>query len=136
VSERDEQARRIAETFPGPRGPKGPRGARGKAGLEPAVKRAFAYLFLLVFALLALGFYGLYREQQADNAGLLRVQQANNRQRCGSLAEVVRIPIPVPTADNPSREAWATFEAVQRRRGRQLGCKLPPPRYAPAKPGN
>ena len=117
MSERDETARRIAETFPGPRGPKGERGAKGEP-LSPALRRALAYLFVLVFLLIGLAYWGLYRQQQGDE-----------QQRCGSIAQAVGIPVPVPTAGNPSREWVAKFSAIERQRGKQLGCDMPPPRF-------
>ena len=108
------------------RGAKGDRGKRGPGGepLSAALRRALAYLFVAMFLLIALAYYGLYREQQASN-----------QQRCGSIAKEVSVPVPVPTLDNPSRAWEARQEQIDRTRGMQLHCALPPARYAPSGAG-
>jgi hypothetical protein len=121
VSSHEERMENFAQAYPGPAGPKGDTGAP----LSPRKSRAIAWMFL--FALVVSGINLWWTSHEV---------RANGQQRCMSIAEIVHIPIPVPTAGNPSRQAWAEYEAVQRRRGRQLGCDMPPPRYAPSKPGN
>jgi hypothetical protein len=135
--------RRIAERFPGPRGPKGEhgeqgaQGAQGKTGeaLSPALRRALCWLFAALFALVVLCFAAVYLQQRSSDAALLRLQRANEQQWCGSISQIVHIPVPVPTADNPSRVTWARYEQITRHRGMELGCRMPPPRYAQSKPG-
>ena len=121
---------------------RGEKGDKGDAGLSAQVRRAIVFLFVLAVMLAAIGLIAVVREQGtlAAQQKALAVQQkeltrqarAGDRQRCASIALIVDIPIPVPLAGNPSRQAWAAFEGVERMRGRELGCALPPPRYAPA----
>lgn len=135
MSERDEQVRRIAEGFPGPRGPKGETGARGVRGLPTGLLSSFVILAVIILGLVFCGYYVLQRDANriaATERAIARAAQTDKQQRCVSIAQIVAIPVPVPTVDNPSRETWAKFSLIQRHRGKQLGCKLPPPKYAPA----
>jgi hypothetical protein len=108
----------------GQRGRQGEKGERGERGLPRAQRRAVIYLFLLNVLFVAACF-----------AGLVHYVRSSEQERCASLAQIITIPIPVPVTGNPSRQAWASFEAVERRRGHQLGCALPPPRYVQATKG-
>jgi hypothetical protein len=110
-------------TEPGPPGPQGERGQRGEKGLSPAVRRAIGALFLVMFALIGAAYAGLWYQQQQYN-----------QQRCESIAEIAAIPVPVPTAGNPSRAWVARYSQIDRARGVQLGCRLPAPRYARESP--
>jgi len=67
---------------------------------------------------------------------MLQLARANARQRCASIAQTVGIPVPVPTAGNPSREWVAKFSLIERHRGEQAGCRLPPPRFVTQPPGH
>lgn len=101
-----------------PPGPRGEKGDQGEAGVPRRTRRSIVILFA-VAALVAI-------------AGLARAgidQSAAARIRCESLAQIVAIPVPVPVTDNPSREWVYRYVMIQRRRGEQLGCKLPAPRY-------
>ena len=103
-----------------PRGPKGDKGERGKQGEqgEPSTRlpisqaRAVVYLFILNLIFVGLCFWGL-----------VHYIHANDQDRCTTLEEVVAIPVPQPVAGNPSREFDARFEAIEAKRGRQLGCR-------------
>lgn len=113
MSARDE---RVAVQGPqgpqGDRGNQGNRGEKGPAGLSVPVRRALVYMF--VFNLL-IGFGGILFTAHAVNA--------NNGATCASIEADARIPVPQPVAHNPSREWEAQFEAIERQRERQLGCK-------------
>ena len=125
MSDHEERMEQFAGRFPGERGATGERGPQGAPGKIPApIRAAFAYLFVLMFVLIGLSF-----------AGIWYYVHENNQQRCGGIAEQVAIPIPVPTAGNPSREWEAKFSKIERHRGAQLGCDMPPPRYAPSSKG-
>lgn len=101
----------------GQRGEKGRQGEKGDKG-EPSSRlpigqaRAVVYLFLLNLVFVGLCFWGLVHSEQSSA-----------RDRCTTLNQVVAIPVPTPVAGNPSREFDARFEAIERERGRQLGCK-------------
>ena len=107
----------------GERGAKGDKGERGlTGGLSAKVQRALLFLFLLPSLIAVIAVYGVIRQDQASS-----------RVRCESLAQVVSIPVPVPVTDNPSREWVARYSQIQRQRGEQLGCRLPPPRFVHVK---
>jgi hypothetical protein len=74
--------------------------------------RAVIYLFLLNVVLFGLCF-----------AGLIHYVKAGNSDRCTTLQQVIAIPVPTPVAGNPSREWESTYEAIDRQRARQLGCR-------------
>ena len=122
----------------GDKGEQGDRGAPGP-GLPVRQRRAIIYLFILPALIAAVALGGILHyasiltaEQQTvarQSREIAGVESTDARQRCGSIAEIVAIPIPVPTAGNPSRQAWARFEQVQRARGTELGCKMPAARY-------
>jgi hypothetical protein len=119
----DARMRRIAEEFPGPQGQRGPRGRRGpeSARRMPSV----AYLFLLNCALILAGYFFLAHAVRTDS-----------QQRCGGISQQVAIPVPVPTAGNPSRAWVARFSQIERQRGAELGCHMPPPRFVHVPGGN
>ncbi len=125
------------ELIPGPKGDRGPKGDKGDRGMPPGQRRAIVYLFVLpvLIAAIALGGLAYYAHRlSVEQQEIIRVATLNNRVRCASIAEIVSIPIPVPTAGNPSREWDAKYEEAERARGLQLGCRLPPPRYAQSGP--
>jgi hypothetical protein len=111
--------------FKGVKGDKGAKGDRGERGMPAGQRRAIVYLFVLPVVFIAVGFFWL-----------ARIQYDNDHERCGSITQIVAIPIPVPTQGNPSREAWARFEQVERQRGTQLHCPMGAPRYAKSKSGS
>jgi hypothetical protein len=132
--------------FKGAKGDKGDQGKQGEKGMPQGQRRAIVYFYVvsLVIAAIALGglvHYGgklsgeqhtVARAQQEivrNQREIAAEQVANARERCGSIAQTVGIPIPVPLAGNPSRQAWAAFEGIERARGKQLGCPMPAPRY-------
>lgn len=112
-----------------PRGQKGDKGDKGEPGMSSRVRYSLVMLFALCvgFALFALVGV-IVQTRHFEHAQAVQAAQAA-RERCESLAKIVAIPIPVPLAANPSRQAWASFETAERQRGRQLGCHLPPPRF-------
>jgi hypothetical protein len=114
------------------------RRCRGEHGehepLTPALRQALFWLFIATFTLIGLGFYGLYRVQKANEEQVARVALVNSRQRCSAIAEAAAIPVPVPTAGNPSRVWVARFSLIERHRGEQLGCVMPPPSFVSAPP--
>ena len=123
----------------GERGEKGERGQRGEQGMPARTRYALVFLFILAMAVGIIGIYGQARTDLKLNSAVRTIneqQQELNRQaasssrdRCTSIARIVAIPIPVPLKDNPSRQAWAAFEGVERARGRELGCVMPAPRF-------
>jgi hypothetical protein len=106
------------------------------SGLSPALRRALTWLFAVLFALVALAFAGLYLQQRQSQEAIARVARVADEQRCGALVQQVAIPVPVPTAGNPSRAWVARFSQIERQRGAELGCHMPPPRFITTKPGN
>lgn len=96
----------------GPKGDKGKQGERGERGLPRGQARAVVYLFLLNTVFLVAGFFWL-----------AHIEHVNDQQRCTSIEQATRIPVPHPVAGNPSREWEAQYEAIQAARGRQLGCR-------------
>lgn len=118
----------------GAKGDKGDKGAPG-AGMPVRQRRAIIYLFILPVLIAAIALGGLFHyahELSRQQRALVQVETSNNRERCASIGEIVSIPIPVPTAGNPSRSWEAAYEQIERHRGAQLGCKMPAPRYAQA----
>lgn len=113
------------EALTGRKGERGERGERGQPG-GLAAGKSRAIVFLFAFSLL-FGVANLFWSAHLVSQG--------NSQRCSTIVAQVTIPVPTPTAGNPSREWEAKFSADERRRGRQLGCTMPPPRFAPAGPG-
>jgi hypothetical protein len=99
------------------RGQPGEKGERGEKG-EPSSRlpigqaRAVVYLFLLNLVLFGLCFLGL-----------IHYVHAGDSDRCTSLQQVIAIPVPTPVAGNPSREFDSKFEAIERARARELGCR-------------
>lgn len=114
TDEQSDFVRRYGGGTPARRGEKGDKGERGKPGprLPPGVARALVLLFVLNLLLLAAVFFGLIHYVRAGDAD-----------RCTTLEEVVAIPVPRPVAHNPSREWESKFEAIEAKRGRQLGCR-------------
>lgn len=96
--------------LPGPRGQQGERGAQG-APWAPGLRRAVAALFIVMFALLGLGFWGL-----------VHVVDMNNQTRCDSLKALIAIKIHRPIAGHESREYDAAVRAVNLHRAERLGC--------------
>ncbi len=96
------------------RGPKGDKGDRGEQGrrLAAGQARALVYLFGLNLLLLGAGFFALIHYVQADNAD-----------RCITIEQIVSIPVPHSVKGNPSREWESKFEAIERVRAGQLGCR-------------
>lgn len=102
----------------GDKGDEGQRGPRGKQGLSRPVRRAIVFLFVLNFLLIIAGYLFLSH-----------TVKGNNQVRCQSIAAIVGIPVPVPLTDNPSRQWVAKYSLIQRKRGAELGCDMPPPRF-------
>lgn len=98
----------------GRRGEAGERGERGKTGARLPAGQARAVVYLFLLNLLFVG---------ACFAGLVYYVHATDQERCTTLEQIVAIPVPTPVAGNPSREFEARFEAIERERGRQLGCR-------------
>jgi hypothetical protein len=98
----------------GEAGQRGERGERGTASarLPAAQARAVVYLFLLDLLFVAACF-----------AGLVYYVHATDQERCTTLEQIVSIPVPHPVVGNPSRQFDAHLEAIERERGRQLGCR-------------
>ena len=113
----DEEAERMNAPYSlarGPRGKQGNPGPRGKQGLSRPVRRAIVFLFILNFALIIAGYLFLSH-----------AVKGNNQVRCQSLAATAAIPVPVPLTDNPSRQWVAKYSLITRKRGLELGCKMP-----------
>lgn len=96
----------------GAQGAKGDRGDRGRGGMTGAQRKAFTYLALVV--LVYCGLLGF---------GLIHYVRQNAQERCASIEQTTRIPVPHPIAGNPSRIWEARYEAIERQRARQLGCR-------------
>ena len=112
----------------GEQGVQGERGERGEKGVSRLPSRqawAIVYMFALNMAILGVGLFWL-----------AHIQSENNRVRCTALAQIVAIPVPVPTAGNPSREWVADYTRIERQRGAALGCPMPAPRYVTVQPGH
>jgi Flp pilus assembly protein TadB len=97
--------------------------------MTPGLRRAVAFLFVTVFALIGLAYAGLYLQQRESQEAVARVARAASQQRCAAIIQQVSIPVPVPTAGNPSRAWVARFSRIERHRGTQLGCHMPPPKF-------
>lgn len=118
---------------------RGAKGDRGERGMPAGQRRAIVYLFVVPVLIAAVALFGLIhyaRVISREQREIIQVRTANDRERCTSLTQIVTIPIPVPTQGNPSREAWARFEQVERQRGTQLHCPMGAPRYAKSKSGS
>lgn len=98
----------------GEAGTAGKRGEQGKAGprLGAGQARAVIYLFVVNVLFVAACFIGL-----------IHYVHSTDQERCTTLEQIVSIPVPHPLIGNPSRQFEARFEAIERERGRQLGCK-------------
>jgi hypothetical protein len=122
----------------GEQGAKGDKGERGERGMPAGQRRAIIYLFVVPILIAAAALFGLIhyaRQLSREQREIIQVANTNSRQRCGSIAQIVVIPIPEPTAGNPSREWEARYEQIERQRGVQLGCRLPRAQFASSKPG-
>ena len=113
----------------GQKGDKGEQGERGEQGMSARVRYSLVMLFALGVALALFALVGVIvqtrrfeRDQTAQNAHAARV-------RCEAITEILRIPIPAPVTDNPSREWVYRYVLIQRMRGERLGCHLPPPHF-------
>jgi hypothetical protein len=102
----------------GEQGAKGDKGERGERGMPAGQRRAIIYLFVVPILIAAAALFGL-------------IHYARQLSR----EQLVVIPIPEPTAGNPSREWEARYEQIERQRGDQLGCRLPRAQFASSKPG-
>ena len=99
---------------PGPKGDQGEQGEEGRPGtrLPRGQARAVVYLFVLNMLFVAACF-----------TGLIHYVHAGDQERCTTINEVTSIPVPQPVAGNPSRMWESRFEAIEKARGRQLGCR-------------
>ena len=96
----------------GEHGDQGERGATGAAGsIPPRIRGAFAFLFVLMFALAAVNLLWSWH-----------LATGQNTDECALIQKIAAISVPQPAAGNPSREFAARVEAAFRARGRQLGC--------------
>ncbi|HEY6493313.1 MAG TPA: hypothetical protein VIZ43_08580 [Trebonia sp.] len=118
------------------RGQRGAKGDTGQPGLSPSVRRGLVGLFALCAVLAAIAALSqvradikLNRQQQAISRQQREIDAQDRkaaRIRCGSIEQIVSIPIPVPVTDNPSRQWVLRYAEIQRNRGMKLGCHLPP----------
>lgn len=109
------------------------------AAVPHRTRRAIVVLFFVIGAFAVLAIIGQYRadvritgQQQTISRQQHEISEQDRKEarvRCASIAGIMKIPVPVPVAGNPSREWVYRYVQIQRRRGLQLGCKLPPPRY-------
>jgi hypothetical protein len=135
----EERMEGFAKAYPGPKGDKGDTGQRGEQGLPRRQRRAIVWLFVVPAIFLGVGFLFLARTEHRLTATERQIAQearSNAKERCASIAQTVGIPVPVPTAGNPSREWVAKFSLIERHRGEQAGCRLPPPRFVTQPPGH
>lgn len=122
----DEEQELVSAPFAmarGPKGEQGEQGARGERGLPKGQRRAIVFLFVFNFVLIVIGYLFLSS-----------IARGNTQARCASIAKTVAIPVPVPVKDNPSRQWVAAFSLIQRVRGTELGCDMPPPKFVTIPP--
>ena len=129
------------ETLRGEKGEQGEQGERGERGetgndatrLPVSQGRAVVYMFILavllsLVCLAGLVYYGhrlsgqqqqVSQQQQAvarEQREFLASQQAGSKKTCDTINQIVAIPA--------TRRSWgARFEAIERNRLRELGCK-------------